>query len=274
MQKFALNLKGTNFMTNRICALLCAVLGLCGCSSAVNITGGEITKGELVGSWVVKMEDGKLLETNDYFVCRFNSDDTQDFMGRSEDGISGSAHYRYKDGVSYVVKNGVIYLVSEHDDIELKGNIAYGEMLGESGYVISYRELKNIDGGEDMFAGRTFAGIRSEVDYSSDIIGLWQGVVDSSSEVAVPYDTIRCEYLRSGLFNFYTLDDNGQWVKDDYNPSDYILMGNLLGTEWTEADGISRAEGWEIEISDDTMTWTASREGGKFCGFEFQRVKK
>ncbi|MFI3288103.1 MAG: hypothetical protein R3Y61_06475 [Rikenellaceae bacterium] len=259
---------------NRIIIALLAVVFICvGCEDASVDAAVEnaITKSELVGVWVIKMTDGVEKETNSYFACRYNADDTEDYLSRGETE-DGSSLYTLKEGVSYVVKDGAIYLVSESDDIHIEGTISQGELLGESGDILSYREIKVVEGGYDLSNLSSYKGIRSEVDYSSDIIGLWQGVVSSDSEVAVPYDTIRCEYLRTGVFRFYTAGEGDEWIEDTSNNGLYYTMGNLLATEWTESDGTTSAEGWEIEIVGETMTWSATRSGGAQCGFDFVRL--
>ncbi len=260
---------------NRIIIALLAVVYICvGCEDASVDAAVEnaITKSDLVGVWVIKMKDGVELETNSCFVCRYNADDTEDYLSITV-AEDGSSLYTFKEGVSYVVKDGAIYLVSESDDIHLEGTIGQGELLGESGDILSYRELKVVEGGYDLSNLSSYKGIRSEVDYSSDIIGLWQGVVTPDSEVAVPYDTIRCEYLRTGVFRFYTQGEDNEWIEDASNNGLYYTMGDMLATEWTESDGTTSAEGWEIEIVGEAMTWRATRSDGAQCGFDLVRVE-
>ncbi len=254
-----------------------ALLSLAGCSTGYDCdSSGEqsMTKKELIGTWVVKVENDKTLLTNDMFVMRFNENDIQEYSGMDAHS-SGESSWVYKDNSTYTIKNNIIHLLSQGDDIQLNGSISYGELLGRHGDILSYREIKNIDGGEDMNEGRSFKGIRCDDDYSSEIVGVWIGKV-IEGDTSEPFDEIKVEYHRTGQFDFYHLQENGEWFFHKSNKGKYWVLGNIFASQWyNEVDGeptTQQAEAWEISIKDDKMTWRATREGSdKELGFDLVR---
>lgn len=259
-------------MKKMLCALAAFSL-VVGCSDTDNSNDADnsLTQDKLVGTWVMKMEDGEETLTNGYFAMTFDADGTQDFMTRGDVAEDGTSTWLTKEGTSYTVKDNTIYLLSDDDDIQLYGSISSGSLCGEVGDILSYREVVNIDGGEDMYSDRSFAGIRSEVDYSSDIVGTWEGVI-IDEDINEPFDNIKFVFTRTGTYDFYALNDEGEWEYIDTNEGLYFLMGNLLATQWTETTGLTYSEAWVVALDGDTMTWRAEREDNPTAGFDFVRI--
>ncbi len=105
---------------------------------------------------------------------------------------------------------------------------------------------------------------RVNADYTTAIHGMWQGHV--TSEMGSEFDDgeeHRWEYLANGTFRYYhKVDGTWQLSNDEY--AKYFVDGNLLCTRWknTGENTIEHREWWEISsIDNNTMTWTALREG-------------
>lgn len=219
-------------------------------------TNNAATQSTLEGTWVVKMLDGVLAETNSYFAFRFNEDNTQDYVALVVDGTSTTI--QYKEGVDYSVIDGLIHLSNDVDDIQLQATIAAGTIDGQSGDVISYYEVSNIQNNEYSYSTITYQGIRVDVDYSDEILGVWVGV-QNEDDILEPFENIQMDFLADGTLDFKYLDEEDQtWKEVEGNNGVYCVMGTMLYTQWEEPE-YTAAEGWEIVIDGDEMTWSASR---------------
>ncbi len=223
-----------------------------------------------LGTWVIKVIDGQEVDTDQWFAMRLNEDLTQDYYAIISDG-NGSTMLSYTQNATYSVSEGVLSVISDMVELELQGEISSGELCGESGEVLTYTEIKNIQGGVDCYADSVYKGIRCTVDYSEEIIGMWEGsVIDG--DVIEPFDNIRMNFKNSSYFDFYYLDDQGSWVQLEENNS-YAILGNLFGSQWNDSETITIAESWVVVIDGDSMTWRAERSGvDNTSGFDFVRV--
>lgn len=223
-----------------------------------------------VGTWVMMMIGGEEVATNDRFVMRLNEDMTQDYYAIISDG-EGSTMLSYTQNATYSVENGILSVISDMVDLELQCAITSGELCGQSGDVLTYTEIKNIQGGVDCYVESEYKGIRCTVDYSEQIIGMWEGTVIEGDENE-PFDNIRLDFRDDSLFDFYYQDSDGEWIMLEQDNT-YAILGNLFGSQWNESETQIIAETWITTIDSDTMTWRAVREGVEnTAGFDLHRV--
>lgn len=231
---------------------------------------GTISKDELVGSWVIKMIDGEEVYTNEYFVCKFNTDNSQEFL-RLVNDESGSSELDYTNSATYTITDNKITLTSDILTLVMDVSISVGELLGETGNILTYTETINIQQDVDSCANRIFKGIRFTDDYSDEIIGMWEGTV-IEGDTSEPFDNIRLNFKSNQIFEFYCQDDDGSWMLLE-QANKYAILANILSTQWDETDQRTAAEHWEIVINGDDMTWRATREGiANIAGFDLVRV--
>ena len=114
----------------------------------------------------------------------------------------------------------------------------------------------------------------ADIDYSKDILGIWEGRCTSEGSAFDDGQDHRWEYKADGSYVYY-VKEGDKWVPSADTINEYSVDGNQLYTHWGE-DGQDNTESWEISIDGDTMSWTAQREGddGKSLTvtFEMKRV--
>jgi hypothetical protein len=121
--------------------------------------------------------------------------------------------------------------------------------------------------------------IRVKHDYSTDVIGTWEGIRTSEQDVHSDGLPHRWEYKADGTFVYYRQNDNGEWVADVNTMSEYFVDGTLLCSRWKNVgNDKENRESWEIEsIENDVMKWTALRQkadGTTYTAtFSMKRVK-
>ncbi len=114
--------------------------------------------------------------------------------------------------------------------------------------------ITHIRDGEETSEGPsvvTFARVTD--DFSSDIIGTWEGSCTREGSVFDDGQPHRWEYHDDGTFVYY-VQDGDEWVA--HNDGDYYVNGTLLCTRWFEGE-VDNREWREITIDGDTMSWTA-----------------
>ena len=161
-----------------------------------------------------------------------------------------------EDGKILVTRavNDSINLISQYYILESKGST----MKLYASAKMTVRGYEIMDGA--MEHSEVWAKI--DVDYSKDIVGLWEGRVTSEESKFDDGEPHRWEYLADGTAKYYSLDNDSNWyeVEDVFNM--YFVDGNLLCTRWKNVgeNEIENREWWEIESIDaDSMSWTAKR---------------
>ena len=104
---------------------------------------------------------------------------------------------------------------------------------------------------------------RVHADYSTAILGLWEGHMVSSESAYDDGQEHRWLYKEDGSFVFYVKNEKGVWVEKNDEFAEYFVAGDLLCTRWKNA-GVGAKEcreWWDITaVSEDRMVWTALRE--------------
>lgn len=96
-------------------------------------------------------------------------------------------------------------------------------------------------------------------DYSSDIIGMWEGVKLTGEET---YGDINhhWEYKADGTYVYYVKNDQDEWVPKEQPTADYFVDGDWLATSWSDVSGKNYHEWWVIDsIKNGKMYWSAIR---------------
>jgi hypothetical protein len=103
--------------------------------------------------------------------------------------------------------------------------------------------------------------IRVKHDYSTDVIGTWEGIRTSEQDVYSDGLPHRWEFKADGTFVYYRQNDNGEWISDVNTLSEYFVDGTLLCSRWKNVgNDKENRESWEIvSIENDVMNWTALR---------------
>jgi len=219
----------------------------------------SVIKEKILGKWKRVKEDGEERVTNNRVVLTYFADGKMTY--------SRSSYSDYWTGYKWYNENPFTYVVS--------GNVVTREGVEENGRVrktfeevavLSDSEMKLICTGY-LMDGQSYSRYkvnefkRVAVDYSEDIIGLWEGVEMTGDETYGNAEA-RIVYEANGKFYYFSKNDEGQWAIN-FKESDrkYIVDGDWLATSWKDENGNTNFECWDIdEIKGDVMKWSALRE--------------
>lgn len=98
------------------------------------------------------------------------------------------------------------------------------------------------------------------IDYSKDIIGLWEGV-SMTGDVTYGNAESRLEYYADGTYTYFE-KHLGRWCPSENVDNVYSLDGARITHKWCPEEGTDYiSEWWDIEeIKGSTMKWSALRE--------------
>ncbi len=241
------------FISRTLSAVIIASIGLSGLSSCFDDKENtpDVSKStlerRLLGKWMISGCDGKAAPTDEKAVITFESA-SKAYMTL----CPGTQSWTFRDPVHVTVDDGAVTLasVSNGDTIQVLS--------------MSVRHIND----SEMLAAITTGGKLHEynwkkvtADYSTAIVGIWDGRRTSDQSVYDEGHPHRWQYLDDGTYHYYTLDKDGNWNLSGNIYNYYFVDGNLLCTRWAEsADSIDHREMWEIQdISNGLMDWTALR---------------
>ncbi len=235
---------------------------------ATEVTQEDIEK-VLVGRWVTVEVNGHPALTNEKKVYNFVSlTDARVSLSRIDDQtwVNGD-----KGDVDI---NGNVVTITTHPSesatVVDKLNITD---ISANTFTTDFKVTLNNEGSEPVVREHVDTFMRVDDDFSSDIIGTWEGKCISEGSVFDDGLEHRWEYKDDGTFVYY-VKDGDDWVPSTNTLNEYFVEGNMLCTRWIEDDEENR-EWWEISIDGNKMNWSALREDkdGKTFTATFEMTK-
>lgn len=226
-----------------IITMICSTLCLSSCYDEEELTSQDIAlRRNILGKWKTYSIDGKLGVTNQKEVITYLNDGTFHSSTFRQNAASYNCKY-YLNGNSYIGVN---------NNYTVKAVIS-----SISNDEIVYSNFANNQG----FKCKSMVSHKIKVDYSQDIIGLWE-CVEITGESTFDSPDNRWEYKDDGSYTYYSKDADGNWIADATNSgNEYYVDGDFLATRWT-MNGKETRESWDIEKCDDSeMIWSALRIG-------------
>ncbi|MBQ0047202.1 MAG: hypothetical protein KBT33_06765 [Prevotellaceae bacterium] len=224
---------------------------------------------KIIGKWKRTMADGKELITNNSEVFTFN----QNGVGTHSMSIFQVVEKRWvwnnKLDMNYSVTNNKICIKQDATVNLSVDEIKDGNMLWTYESIM----LNGVDIKDYNYAMYK----KVTVDYSNDIIGMWEGVEMTGYETYGNAEA-RIEYRADGTYTYYKKEGD-YWVPSSNVDNEYNVDGDWLATRWrSEAGKDYNYEWWDIDyIKDGTMKWSALREkedGSRFTTtFTWKKVK-
>ena len=230
---------------------------------------------KIVGKWIVAELDGELCPTNLKATVTFESA-TKAYCSLS-DVYSPAWNEEIAADVT-INGNKVIITAEESEHVSHVLNVNVVSMT-DTDMVLSSDWIVFVDGKEyyhEVYGQERW--VRVAYDYSSDVIGMWEGrSTGSDTQEFDDGENHRWEFLADGNFRYYQKVD-GLWQLSDDEYANYFVDGNLLCTRWkNKGEGQEEhREWWEIEsIKDGVMKWTAlrMREDGTTYTATFEMTK-
>lgn len=215
---------------------------------------------KIIGKWITAESDGKAIPTNDKVFYDFVST-TKAYVSLSFQERKWAPWNDREEALVDIVGNHVTLTQSRGAGKTVVVELDV-QVLTNSTMVAKRTVTLRQDGGLVSSEEDIIRCEKLDVDYSADIIGMWEGRMTSEQSVYGDVEDHRWEYMTDGTFNFFRKVDD-QWQISDDDFSDYFVAGNLLCTRWKNAGegNEENREWWEIEsIENGVMKWKALRQ--------------
>jgi hypothetical protein len=215
---------------------------------------------KIIGKWITTESDGKAIPTNDKVFYDFVST-TKAYVSLSFQERKWAPWNDRQEALVDIVGNHVTLPQSRGAGKTVVVELDV-QVLTNSTMVAKRTVTLRQDGGLVSSEDDIIRCEKLDVDYSAEIIGMWEGRMTSEQSVYGDVEDHRWEYMTDGTFNFFRKVDD-QWQISDDDFSDYFVAGNLLCTRWKNAGAgdEEHREWWEIEsIEDGVMKWKALRQ--------------
>ena len=143
-----------------------------------------------------------------------------------------------------------------------------------SAFTANHKITVTVDGSVMLHNEGTIRFVKV-ADYTTAVIGLWEGHCTSEGSEFDDGQEHRWQYNADGTYVYY-VKDGDNWVPSENTLNEYFVDGTLLCTRWVDNEQENR-EWWEISIDGDKMNWTALRQkedGSTFTAtFEMKKVE-
>lgn len=225
----------------------------------------------LIGKWINTQVSGSDILTDNVFFMQLRNDQTQLFakgfdLDATNRAWMENSKYTFSSDGSTISINGTDVLGKKYkmqfnimtlDDTQLKYSVKSFTIDG-----VSFPDTN------------TYTCRRITSDYSSQFVGVWYGKCVTAGHPDTNYHY--WEYFADGTYNYYYKNDADEWIKKSDNEGKYFLYGDVFASNYTNdliSGGTGKAfECWNFSILNDTMTWTALRQGNKTVRYEMKKV--
>ena len=252
--------------------LICGASVFTSCSTDDNpVNPADNLAEKIIGKWIMNDFNGESLPTNGKGVF--------DFVSATKATVSASI----------VAHSEIEELWNDHTEyaVEIKGNkVTLTHEFKEEGVTITFELTVNSITSTQIKTDMVITAIingekldspelpidfkRVTRDYSEEILGLWEckGIIGDET-----YNDAngRLEFFEDGTYNFYRLNDEGEWeVVTTREFQEYFVDGTLMATRWKNIDeDETLREWWEIKsLKGDKMQWKALRVNEDDSTFE------
>lgn len=205
----------------------------------------------LYGTWIMESLDGQPVPTNSLFVARFYPQGTEmHAAGVIEDSVT---RWGERDDYTYefVGNEGSNVLLTGVSPSNQKVRIFFDvQTLTKDKFVYTFANPGMV--GSFLSKGNIVTLRKSDVDYSKQIVGLWEGTVGLGH---------RFDFKADGTYDFY-VNLSGEWKIINGRNVAYHLYGDLLICDVFNSKAVSGKDGydaWIIHIEGDQMTMDAKR---------------
>ena len=255
--------------------LICGVTVFTACTNEDNPADPAANLSEMIlGTWVEADINGHTALTNEKSAVTFLSA-TKAINSQSRVDFTPTAP-RWNANLEFDVQisgNKVTLTGHPNDSITLvkEYNIT---AVNDSEMYSDYKHTTYCDGRVILLTELVIRFVKV-ADYTTAVIGLWEGHCTSEGSEFDDGQEHRWEYKADGTYVYYEKDGDN-WVPSENTLNEYFVDGTLLCTRWID-QGQENREWWEITIDGDKMNWTALRQkedGTTFTAtFEMKKVE-
>lgn len=250
------------FLALSLMVVATAFASCCTDDNPVTPTQQEIET-KIVGKWKSTYANGIEFPTNDRSIETYEAGGKGYESNSKVHPISGDRGWINKKPFTYTVSGNYLTVMDNHPAGAPEGAPEGGSMP-EPNPVDNKEQILSID--DNSFTASRLEGTllitmeKVTVDYSKDIIGMWEGVEMTGNETHGNADH-RIKYKEDGTYEYYVKSGDA-WVLSTNVGNEYSVDGDWLATRWRDdADAEYNYEWWDIDyIRGDEMKWSALRE--------------
>jgi len=215
----------------------------------------------IIGKWVLADLDGQPALTNLKTVFTFVSPTKAYQCASFEELPDGSSTWvDYADVDVAIDGNKVTLNILSSDEKKVVDVLTISDINDKE--MKAYLKGSFTINGEELYTVEK--PVRFEkvpVDYSVDVLGLWE-CTDLSGIETFNDANARLEFMMNNTYSYCRLDTDGEWkMVKTREFQDYFVDGTLLATRWKDAGENELREWWEIaSMSDEEMVWKALRQ--------------
>ena len=230
---------------------------------------------KIIGKWMVADINGQAAETNNKSVYTIVSS-TNAYISASFNAHQGAELWINQLEADVVISGNKMTITMQSDEHTTSVEEYTITAINGSEFTANQKLTVMVDGTVVHSNEGTFRFIKQTADYSSAILGTWQGHCTSEGSVFDDGQEHRWEYRADGTYVYYRQDGTA-WVPYGDDFAEYFVDGNLLCTRWRNSgEETENREWWEISIDGSQMHWTALRQnpdGTTFTAtFEMEKV--
>jgi len=225
----------------------------------------------LKGVWINTVVDQQQVETDNVFVMEFAGDKEYYSAGMK---ISDSSKKWFDRQVYDFETEGKLIKIAGKDnsgnDMAMEFEIRTIDSLNLSYKVNSFKV-----NGTEYPDDKIYVCKKANQNLNESFVGTWYGI--SEYEGSTDLDYHYWDYFANGSYDYYYRQSpTADWIRKSDNEGKYYLHDNLLATNWTN-DLISGSTGlayecWYIEMTGNTMRWTAYRANGLVARYRMEKV--
>ena len=225
---------------------------------------------KIIGKWKKTVTDGVEELTNQRAIRTYQTDGKV-FFSQSARKTYGWVWENHLEG-TYTVEGNTLYETIPTVSFKSQINSINDKVIDK---LVQTRT--NTETGDILNLNQPHKYVKVNVDYSKDIIGLWEGVEMTGYETYGNAEA-RVEYKADGTYTYYH-KVNGAWEELPQDIEEWNVDGDWLATRWSNEDSEEvNYEWWDIEsVNGETMKWSALREkedGSRFnTTFTWRRIK-
>jgi len=241
-------------MKHYIYGLLALTTLLFACKPKDNVINYD--KSSLVGKWEIITQNNQTVLTDNRIVYTFNADGTGTQTLSADPENVGEQNWYMQQRLKYTLNGDALHTQWVNSSAVLEWLASIISLTDNEMEVEASRVLLQTQPLSDMPVTKWK---RISVDYTDDIIGLWEGV--ACTGITYGDHNHRWLYTPSGQYFYYSKDATGKWVISENSLNEYDIDGGYLACRWKEnADAKEDREFWDISIQNKDMYWSALRQ--------------
>ena len=234
-----------------------------GCDKGKEVEPDQGVAQKIIGKWISAETDSKVIPTNEKIVYDFVSANKAYVSLSFTDNAVDGTPWNDRAELDVDINGNDVTLTHSPEPGKIVTNELHVEAITNTTMIAKRHLTIRKDGGLVKSEENMVRYEKLTEDYSSNVLGLWEGRMVSEESAYDDGEEHRWEFKKDGTFVFYLKNKKGIWEAKDDEYSEYFVAGNLLCTRWKNAgEGtVENREWWEITTANyGSMVWTALRE--------------